>query len=372
MNKTYFRKVVAIGRSVERMLKNYSAETNLHHKLKRICSHNPAIKAAKLDKKQVSEIRSYWESFNIKCSLLWHQTYIAVNETMDNRYIPETVFYTKLEPWFNRIELSLAYEDKNIYHKLFPDIKMPEIILRNINGMYFNGLYEKIERQELFKLLRLYNGTYIIKPSLDSGGGKNVLIIRLSDSGIFIKDKPISFDELEQMFVKDFLIQCKLDQYDLFQRIYPHSLNTIRVISLRFGGEIHILSSFLRIGNNGNLIDNVSSGGISCGITNAGVLKNFAIDINLCKYDIHPYTKASFSGIKIPMYNNIVETVKKLHNGLHYFNLASWDIAIDKMGEVNLIEVNLSGQDINCSQVMNGPLFGNMTSDILAQVLVYH
>ena len=221
MNKTYFRKVVAIGRSVERMLKIYSAETNLRHKLKEIYSYNPAIKAAKLDKKQVSEIRSYWKSFNIKYSLLWHQAYIAVNETMDNRYIPETIFYTKLEPWFNRMELCLAYEDKNMYHKLFPDTKMPEIILRNINGMYFNGLYEKLERPELFKLLKLYNGTYIIKPSLDSGGGKRVLAIRLSDSGLFIKDKPISFDELEQMFVKDFLIDANWTNMIFFSEFIP-------------------------------------------------------------------------------------------------------------------------------------------------------
>jgi hypothetical protein len=365
-------KIIAIGRSVKKCLNNYLEETSLNRKLKGIYSHNQVIKAAKLDKKQASEIRSYWKSFNIKCSLLWHQAYIAVNETMDNRYIPETVFYTKLEPWFNRMELCLAYEDKNIYHKLFPDIKMPEIILRNINGMYFNGFYEKLEKSELLKLLKSYSGTYIIKPSLDSGGGKNVLIIRLSDRGIFIKDKPISFDELEHIFVKDFLIQCKLDQYEPFQRIYPHSLNTIRVLSLRFDGKVHILSSVLRMGNNGNAVDNQAAGGISCGITNNGVLKKFAIDKNFYKCDIHPFTKASFSDMEIPMYNNIIETVMKLHNELHYFNLVSWDLALDKMGEVILIELNLSGQEINFHQLNNGPLFNDMTSDVLAQVLQAH
>ncbi|WP_411727003.1 sugar-transfer associated ATP-grasp domain-containing protein, partial [Methyloglobulus sp.] len=340
MNKIFFDKIIAIGRSVKNCLNisNYEQETNLNHKLKGIYSHNQALEAAKLDKNQASEIRSYWKSFNIKCSLLWHQAYIAVNETMDTRYIPETVFYTRLEPWFNRMELRLAYKDKNLYHKLFPGIKMPDIILRNINGMYFNGLYEKLERPGLPKLLQSYTGTFIIKPSLDSGGGKNVLAIRLSDRGIFMEDKPVPFDELEQAFVKDFLIQCKLGQYELFQRIYPHSLNTLRVLSLRFGGKVHVLSSILKMGNNGNLVDNESAGGISCGITDAGILKNFAIDKNFYKYDIHPYTKAPFSGTEIPMYNDVIETVMKLHDGLHYFNLVSWDMAIDKMGEVNLIE----------------------------------
>jgi Sugar-transfer associated ATP-grasp len=365
-------KIMSIGRSAKKRLNIYLIEKKLNNKLRKIYSHNPIIKAAKLERKQVSEIRSYWKNYNIKCNLLLHQAYIAVNGIMDSRYVPETFFYTKLEPWFNRMDLSLAYEDKNLYHKLFPDIKMPDIILRNINGIYLNGLYEKLERPELLKLLKSYNDTYTIKPSLDSGGGRNVLIIRLSDSGIFIQDKRISFDELERIFVKDFLIQCKLDQYEPLERIYPHSLNTLRVLSLRFAGKIHILSSFLRMGNHGNLVDNIKAGGISCGITNTGKLNKFAIDKNFHKYDIHPFTKASFSHIEIPMYNNIVETVKKLHNQLPYFNLVSWDMAIDKMGQVNLIELNLSAQGINFHQLNNGPLFGDMTSDILAQMQTQH
>lgn len=88
---------------------------------------------------------------------------------------------------------------------------MPEIILRNINGVYFNGLYEKLERPEL---LKLYSDIYIIKPSLNSGGGKNVLTIRLSDSDIFIKDTPIYFDELERIFFKYFQRMNKIKKTD--------------------------------------------------------------------------------------------------------------------------------------------------------------
>jgi hypothetical protein len=101
-------------------------------------------------------------------------------------------------------------------------------------------------------------------------------------------------------------------------------------------------------------------------------LKSFAIDKNFFKYDIHPFTKASFSKKEIPMYNNIIETVIKLHNELNYFNMVSWDLALDKTGEVNLIELNLSGQGINFHQLNNGPLFGDMTSDVLAQVQADH
>jgi hypothetical protein len=369
MNTIYLtNKMLRRISSIKRTIYNFIAEKKWDHKIKDICSQNKILQVTELDKKKSEEIRSYWRNFDINCNTLWHQAYIAVNEKMDPRYIPESFFYMKLEPRFNRIGLCLAYEDKNIYHKLFPDIKMPEIILRNINGMYFNERYEKIDRTELCKLLKLYNGIYIIKPSLDSGGGKKILALRISDGDLFINKKSISFDDLEQMFIKDFLIQNKLDQYEPFQQIYPHSLNTIRMLSFRFGGKIHILSSILRMGNHGKFVDNESSGGISCGITNDGVLKHFAIDLYFHKYDMHPFTKVSFGNIKIPMYDSVIKTVIKMHNQLHYFDLTSWDIAIDKGGEVNLIELNLVGQAINFHQLNNGPLFNDMTSDVLAQM----
>jgi len=58
-----------------------------------------------------------------------------------------------------------------------------------------------------------------------------------------------------------------------------------------------------------------------------------------------------------------------MHHRLMHFDLVSWDIAINKNNEPVLIEYNLSYQGTINSQIANGPLFGDLTDDVLAEVV---
>lgn len=48
--------------------------------------------------------------------------------------------------------------------------------------------------------------------------------------------------------------------------------------------------------------------------------------------------------------------------------MISWDVAIDKDAEPVLIEANLQIGDIDILQPVNGPLFGDLTEDVLKEV----
>jgi hypothetical protein len=67
----------------------------------------------------------------------------------------------------------------------------------------------------------------------------------------------------------------------------------------------------------------------------------------------------------VPGYNSAVEIVKKAHLKLGQFRFVSWDIAIDPNETPILIEYNLFYQGINLQQLSNGPLFGEMTDEVL-------
>ena len=51
-----------------------------------------------------------------------------------------------------------------------------------------------------------------------------------------------------------------------------------------------------------------------------------------------------------------------------HFRLISWDVAIDENAEPVLIEANLQMGDIDILQPVNGPLFGELTDDVLREV----
>ena len=100
------------------------------------------------------------------------------------------------------------------------------------------------------------------------------------------------------------------------------------------------------------------------------MLNKFAVDKYFKKYYKHPYTGVSFENIQIPQFSSVLDFVKNLHRYLLYFDMVSWDIAIDKNGAPVLIELNLINQGISFLQVHHGPLFGDLTEKLLEENLI--
>ena len=146
-------------------------------------------------------------------------------------------------------------------------------------------------------------------------------------------------------------------------------MNTVRIITFFHNNKVYALSSIIRIGASGSNIDNASAGGIFCGINNDGYLKNIAYNDYGDIFRVHPTTNAVFSEHYIPKYTELVALSERLHNRLVDFSkLISWDFAIDESGEPILIEVNATRGGISFHQMCNGPLFGNLTNEVIKDV----
>lgn len=322
------------------------------------------------DEKLDKRIDDYFEKYNLKINKYWHYCYINASGIVSEKYIPEYNFYEEIEPQFNRVEMAKGYDDKNIYDQLFPEIIRPSCFLRCINGTFYDQNYNRLEEAgDILKCLSK-GEEYIIKPSLDGQGGKGVKKIKVEGSGFFLGENKIDVLSLPELYREDFVIQNIIKQHRNLDTIYPHSVNTIRVMTFRYNQQIHILSSIVRFGNHGSFVDNESSGGMSCGVNADGTLKNFAIAKKMDVYKKHPYTGEAFGGTVIPNYEEVKQITKALHKKLLYFDIVSWDIAINRDAKPVLIEMNLLEQGINFHQGTNGPLFGDWTDEVLEKVYI--
>ena len=347
-------------------LKFITLKSNKRREIRNIYANNSLIKEFRLGNDLSNKIKSFWKEFGFKVDTLWQQAYISVNGINDHRYIPEDIFYVFIEPKLNRKDLYHAYVDKNNYDRLFLGITTPRTILRNINGKYYDEHYERVELDAIYDLLKKNSGDYIVKPSLDSSSGRNIIKLQSHSQKIFLNGKCTSFESIESIIQRDFLIQEFVDQHNLLKSIYPHSLNTFRVVTLRIDNSIHALQAIVKFGDKGNYIDyNTNKGGVTCGVNDCGKLNKFAVDKYYKKYYQHPYTGAAFDNVQIQQFPSVLEFAKKLHQHLLYFDMVSWDLALDKNGAVVLIELNLIYQGISFLQVHNGPLFGDFTEKVL-------
>ena len=105
---------------------------------------------------------------------MWGWYYASRNGNMDVRYVPHTLYYTKLDQYFNARKLGYGFNDKNYYSKLFSGIKQPEIVVRVFGKGYFTDSdYKQISLDQAIALI-CKNDEVICKSSQESGSGRSI------------------------------------------------------------------------------------------------------------------------------------------------------------------------------------------------------
>ena len=134
-----------------------------------------------------------------------------------------------------------------------------------------------------------------------------------------------------------------LVQHPLVSDIYPHSLNTLRIVTCMMDDErVELVSALMRLGANQSIVDNASNGGMFIGVDlESGRLASyarqfFAFGGNM--HTNHPDTGFRFDGFTVPHFQAALATVKTAAAYLPY-RLVGWDIAITEKGPV-LMEGN--------------------------------
>jgi hypothetical protein len=313
------------------------------------------------------EIDDFWGEFlgaNIREKIVDYRYYdffkhIKGDGEKVSQYV-NNYFYAFIDDFFTNPQRTDPCDDKNLYDLYFQDVKRPQTIFRKLRNIYLDENYQEISQQQAIKRARECEEV-ILKIGRFAYGGKSLLFWKSTDA-----------DECELMdFLQsndDIVCQQVLRQHSELGRLNPTSINTVRIMTLHFDGKIHVPSSILRMGVNGSRVDNGSQGGIVCGIQDNGQLKSFARDLSGNYYSNHP-GGTHFESITIPHFSECIDMVTTLAKRFIAITRSiSWDLAIGEDGHPILLEANLSGGGLDVHQVCNGPLYGDLTHDVIAEV----
>ena len=307
------------------------------------------------------EYVSFWKKYG-HFSPEWGWYYASRNEIVDVKYIPHTIIYTKIDQHFNARKLGWGFNDKNYYSRIFYGIKQPDTLVRNFGSRIFTDEnYKQISTKKAISII-LDNDEVICKPTMESGSGRGIEFWNC------VKDREHIINFLKDSRNGDYTIQRIIHQHNELSKIHANSINTVRICSLLLNDGVHILSCCLRMGVDNSRVDNVTAGGISCGIKEDGSLDRYAYNYYTGeRFERHPQGYI-FSGGIVPSFNKAIDLVKNAHPMIPHFRLVSWDIAIDELGDAVLIEANMRKGGINLHQFSNGPLFGDLTNQVLDEV----
>ena len=314
-----------------------------------------------LTKEQKHEIRAFYKELTgERVPLIWHQYFYSRTGVYAKEYLPTSLYRMQLMDKANMDPYRDAYVDKNMIDVYLPMARHPHAFLKRING-YFYIDNEPVSLQDAAERLRNLEGA-IIKPSLASHGiGVRKLTVKDGVTNIDCMTLPQLFNE----YGNNFVIQEFVHQHERLAALNPSSVNTIRILTYRSDMEVIPLYAVIRIGREGKEVDNESSGGISTKINSDGTLGKYAFsdakDGRFEKTD----SGIVLDGYQIPYFDKAVETVKRCHYQLPFFNLIGWDVSISPEGEPIIIEWNIHTE---LSQSAYGPAFGKNTERIINEL----
>lgn len=312
-----------------------------------------------------------WRPLSRKVRLDWLEVYTAVSGRSDWRYVPEDVYYNEIEPRLNNKLYSKAWTDKNSYELLLGNnIKVPEALLRSIGGFLYTFDFRPLGKTNQFTILPplVERKLLVIKPTMDSGGGKAVRLFSATGIEVDLTPKERGINTLADLFNQysgNFIIQSYIKQHHWFARFNESSLNTVRILTYRSvaSDEVTVLHCLLRAGAPGSVTDNQASGGIVCAVSLEGELSTFGVDKHGKRHTGTESLEFRNAGT-MPFITKIMEAALRVASAYRYSRLLGLDFAIDTAGEVILIEVNDTNNEINFYQMTSGPLFGSFTTEV--------
>lgn len=299
----------------------------------------------------------------------WHRYFAGINNTFTKEYIPMSIHFSEIEYFLNPYkEYIKVFEDKSIISLIAKSIgiKCPRALFTFTNGTFTDEQFNYIGFSEVVKQLSNY-GEIFIKPTVDSSGGKGCCICNIQN-GI----DTYSGESIESILKKSgkyFLIQNVIRNHKSISKIYDKSLNTFRIITYQWQESIYNAPVVMRMGRNGNRVDNACAGGIYIGVENDGTLLRNAYFDDGSVYQIHPDTKLVFGDYHIISIQGAIDAAKRMHKALSKLGIVNWDFSIDENGDPVLIEANIVGGGMDMIQVAHAkPLFEEHTPEILQWV----
>ena len=249
--------------------------------------------------------------------------------------------------------------------KIYALIKNNSIVPIDSNTISIYSIQDLVNQKEKI----------VIKP-VDGLGGKGVNILQLDKNSYLLNGQEWEWDDIAKRIMNsDGIIICEHIQQNLFaSSLYPHTLNTIRMLSIHDveSGEPHIAAAALRVGCSRSYpVDNLSSGGIVCDIDPAkGTLGRAATGFlghgHFQWVQSHPDTEVRFEGLHLEGWDDICDTITSVAHKFPQLPYIAWDVALGEDGIV-VIEGN-SWTDVSLFQIFR-PLLLNQK---VASFFRYH
>lgn len=321
-----------------------------------------------LTAEQKAEVDAFWGKYRFVADMgydAW-KTYYNRSGIWDPRYVPYYFLKKFIRPTTAPQNYIFAFQNKAYLPKLLPNAKQPATIVRRVEGIYYNSAFQKITLEEAVALCeeRLKSREIVVKPS-GLAGGKGVEFVKEATTE--------ALTEILKSKGDLFVVQDAIHQHPEMAKLNESTVNTVRLTTLMLDGQFTPLAALIKVGSPKVRVDNYKHGGCLIGVNLDGTTFPWALNVKRERVDQLPSGVDLAAGQfkRVPCFDSVLATAEKAHYDIPIMKLVSWDIAIDDEGEAEIIEANFGG-DVRMHQVLTGPIFGDLTEEVLDTYCLEH
>lgn len=362
----------------KRVLKTYLF--NIYDRIKHFRSQNAQIRKYQdprrveiyskvlLTDQQKAEIdKIYLENYGEKIPYIWHRHFTAYTGKFDPYYFPEHLYIPEFERFMNP---GTCYTDVFCDKTVMPllarnpnvNISIPETFFTAVNGLLRDSDNNIITKKQAFALLE--NKQAFAKPTVGTNSGTGCFPLDIADGKDALTGEKA--EVLLNKLGKNYIVQKRITCHSSIRKIYAQSVNTFRIITYLWKGNVEHMPVIMRIGQRGAFLDNAHAGGMFIAVSDDGILHKEAFTEFRKSFTHHPDTGLKFEGYQIEHFPKVIEAAKKMHRSIPQVGCINWDFTIDEYGNPLLIEGNMHYGSIWLIEMAHGcGAFGQNTPDVL-------
>ena len=181
-------------------------------------------------------------------------------------------------------------------------------------------------------------GRFVLKRA-SGGGGKNIYLVVKETSNTFLVNGIVKTVAQLSAAISEsaYLATELLTQGEYTHKLYPHSINTVRVVTMRDEQGPFVAFAVQRIGREcSRPTDNLNRGGMAAAVDiDSGVLgdaKHYESFRKPESYSVHPETGAKIAGQCVPQWVAIKKQLLDAMRALPALHYVGWDVVVQDDG----------------------------------------
>jgi len=271
--------------------------------------------------------------------------YAAIAGDFKEGWIPESYFHRIVIP-NTAGKFSSFASLKTLSKKIFTGDEFPDAAYAN-NGKIFDKHWKLLSEKDTTGVLFSATDKVVFKPNSSCRG-----------RGIVVFDKN-NFDIESVRQLSDGVFQAWIEQHSDFSSFGIPSTATLRLVTtIDHMGYAKFRGAYLRLGRAKE--NHVSSDtGIRIPVTATGHLSPVGYLSNWDTINKHPDSDVPFLEVALPKFSECINVCKRLHETAPFIHSIGWDLCVDTVGKVKIMEYNIA-HDIKFLEAVQGPCFADM------------